>query len=92
MIFIQVHASQRIIALHPMFIYCSSQLLLLCLFSFGGGGCRYPSFPIQRGRGYKESNRVGYNVIPIRTLSLLSYFTDIASMPWGHAMVLYIML
>jgi hypothetical protein len=26
-------------------------------------------------RGYKEDNRVSYNIIPIRTLSLLAYFT-----------------
>jgi hypothetical protein len=36
-------------------------------FSPGGGG----------GVGYKEGNRVGYNMIPIRTLSLLAYFTYI---------------
>jgi hypothetical protein len=30
-----------------------------------------------RGRGYKEGNQVGYNIIPIRTLSLLAYFTYI---------------
>jgi hypothetical protein len=30
-----------------------------------------------RGRCYKEGNRVGYNMIPIRTLSLLIYFTNI---------------
>jgi hypothetical protein len=40
-------------------------------------GCLYPSFYIQRGRGYKEGNRVGYNKIPIRILSLLLYFTYI---------------
>jgi hypothetical protein len=28
-------------------------------------------------RGYKECNRVGYNMISIRTLSLLVYFTYI---------------
>jgi hypothetical protein len=28
-------------------------------------------------RGYKEGNGVGYNMIPIRTLSLLAYFTYI---------------
>jgi hypothetical protein len=31
-----------------------------------------------RGRDYKEGNRVGYNMILIRTLSLLVYFTDIS--------------
>jgi hypothetical protein len=39
-------------------------------------GCTYPSFYIQGG-GYKEGNRVIYNMIPIRTLSLLVYFTYI---------------
>jgi hypothetical protein len=51
-------------------------------------GGPYPSFYIQGGRGYKEGNLVGYNMIPIRTLSLLAYFTDIAiyalgSRPWS---------
>jgi hypothetical protein len=32
--------------------------------------CHYPSIYIQGGRCYKEGNRVGYNMIPIRTLSL----------------------
>jgi hypothetical protein len=40
--------------------------------------CIYPSFYIQGGQGYKEGNRVGYNMIPIMTLSLLAYFTDIS--------------
>jgi hypothetical protein len=40
-------------------------------------GCLYPSFYVQGGRGYKEGNRVSYNMIPIRTLSLLAYFTYI---------------
>jgi hypothetical protein len=30
-----------------------------------------------RGRGYKEGNRVDYNIISIITLSLLAYFTYI---------------
>jgi hypothetical protein len=30
-----------------------------------------------RGRSYKEDNRVGYNMIPIRIISLLAYFTYI---------------
>jgi hypothetical protein len=41
------------------------------------GGCLYPSFYIQVGQCYKEDNRVGYNMIPIRTLSLVAYFTHI---------------
>jgi hypothetical protein len=40
-------------------------------------GLPLPLFFIQGGRGYKEGNRVGYNMIPIRTLSLLAYFTHI---------------
>jgi hypothetical protein len=28
-----------------------------------------------RGQGYKEVNRVSYNMIPVKTLSLLAYFT-----------------
>jgi hypothetical protein len=40
-------------------------------------GCLYRSFYIQGGQGYKEGNRVSYNMIPIRTLSLLAYFTYI---------------
>jgi hypothetical protein len=45
-----------------------------------------------RGRGYKEGNRVGYNMIPIRTLSLLTYFIytfvdiiiySLGSTPWS---------
>jgi hypothetical protein len=40
-------------------------------------GVPLPSFYIQGGQGYKEGNRVSYNMIPIRTLSLLAYFTYI---------------
>jgi hypothetical protein len=41
-----------------------------------------------RGRGYKECNRVSYNMIPTGTLSLLAYFIDIViyalgSTPWS---------
>ena len=45
-----------------------------------------------RGRGYKEGNRVDYNIISIMTLSLLAYFTYIfidiiiyalGSTPWS---------
>jgi hypothetical protein len=39
--------------------------------------CLYPSFYMQGGRGYKERNQVSYNMIPIKTLSLLAYFTYI---------------
>jgi hypothetical protein len=41
-------------------------------------GCLYPSFYIKGARGYKEGNRVNYNMILIRTLSLLVYFTYIS--------------
>jgi hypothetical protein len=44
-----------------------------CLLWVSSSSCLlYP-----RGRGYKEGNRVGYNTISIRTLSLLVYFTYI---------------
>jgi hypothetical protein len=38
-------------------------------------GCPCPSFYTQRGRDYNEGNQVGYNMISIRTLYLLIYFT-----------------
>jgi hypothetical protein len=40
-------------------------------------GCLYPYFYIQGGQDYKKSNRVGYNMIPIRIISLVFYFTYI---------------
>jgi hypothetical protein len=40
-------------------------------------GCLYPSFYIQGGRGYKEGNQLSYNMISIRILYLLAYFTYI---------------
>jgi hypothetical protein len=36
--------------------------------------CLYPSFYIQGGHGYKEGNRVSYNMIPTSTLCLLAFF------------------
>jgi hypothetical protein len=33
---------------------------------------------MSRGRGYKEGNRVCYNMIPNMTLTLLAYFTYIS--------------
>jgi hypothetical protein len=52
----------------------------LCLF-FWGASFEVP-LPLllypKGGRGYKEGNRVSYNVIPIRTLSLFAYFTYIS--------------
>jgi hypothetical protein len=39
-------------------------------------GIYIPPFTLG-GRGYNEGNRVGYNMITIRTLSLLAYFTYI---------------
>jgi hypothetical protein len=50
-------------------------VLLVVLSTFG---CLYPSFYIQGGRGYREGNRVGYNMISSMTLSLLAYFTYIS--------------
>jgi hypothetical protein len=55
-------------------------------------GCLYPAFYIRGGRAYKEGNRAGYNMISIKTLSLLAYFTyifiditiySLESMPWS---------
>jgi hypothetical protein len=37
-------------------------------------GCLSPAFYIQGGLGYKDGYRVGYNMIPFRTPSLLAYF------------------
>jgi hypothetical protein len=63
----------------PHYAYLVLKMHVGCL--YGGGG-----------RGYKEGNRVGYNMIPIRTLSLLAYFTYIlidiiiyalGSKPWS---------
>jgi hypothetical protein len=41
-------------------------------------GVPLPHLLYPRGRDYKEGNRVSYNMILIRTLSLLVYFTDIS--------------
>jgi hypothetical protein len=50
-------------------------------------GMSLPLLLYARGRGYNEGNRVGYNMILIRTLSLLDYFTyifiDIIIYAWG---------
>jgi hypothetical protein len=40
-------------------------------------GVSLPLLLYPRGRGYKEGNRVSYNTISIKTLSLLTYFTYI---------------
>jgi hypothetical protein len=40
-------------------------------------GVPLPLLLYLRGRSYKKDNRVGYNMITIRTLSLLVYFTYI---------------
>jgi hypothetical protein len=51
-----------------------------------------PLFSYPRGQGYKEGIRTGYNMISIRTLSLVTYFTYIfidiiiyalGSKPWS---------
>jgi hypothetical protein len=63
-----------IIALHHMFLHCSWQLMLRLSFWWGAST---PPFISKRGWGYKEGNWVGYNMILIRTLSLLTYFTYI---------------
>jgi hypothetical protein len=51
--------------------------IVVVLFVVLLGGFLYPSFCIQVGQDYKEGNRVGYNIIPISSLSLLAYFTYI---------------
>jgi hypothetical protein len=48
-------------------------VILSCLVLWGAST---PPF-IFKGQGYKEGNRVSYNMIPIRTLSLFTYFTYI---------------
>jgi hypothetical protein len=72
--------------MRPMFLYYSWQLVL-----FSRGVSTSPF--ISRGRGYKDGNWVGYNMISIMTLSLLAYFTYILidiiiyaleSMPWSY--------
>jgi hypothetical protein len=44
---------------------------------FPFGDASTPPFISNGGRGYKEGNRVGYNMISIMTLSLFAYFTYI---------------
>jgi Trk-type K+ transport system membrane component len=76
-----------------MFLYCSWQLMLCCHCQTSPLGMPLPLLLyIQEGQGYKEGNRASYNMIPIRTLSLLTYFTYIfidiiiyalRSMPWS---------
>jgi hypothetical protein len=51
-------------------------------------GVAIPVLLYPKGQGYKEGNLVSYNMIPIRTLSLLAYSTNIAIyglgiMPWS---------
>jgi hypothetical protein len=53
-------------------------LMTIVLLFFTPVGCLYPPPPLYpRGRGYKEGNQVSYNMISIRTLSLLVCFTYI---------------
>jgi hypothetical protein len=49
----------------------------LCFQFISYRGASTPPFISKGGRGYKESNRVAYNIVSIRTLSLLAYFTYI---------------
>jgi hypothetical protein len=51
-------------------------MLWLRLLDLSSRGASNPPF-ISKGRGYKEGNRVAYNMISIKTLSLLAYFTYI---------------
>jgi hypothetical protein len=48
--------------------------------------CLYPSFYSQEGWVYKKGNRVGYNIISIRTISLFAYFTDITIYALGNTL------
>jgi hypothetical protein len=74
-IFRQVQTSRRIIAICLVFSYCSWKLVLQFLdLSYRGAST---PFLYPREWGYKEGNRVGYNMIPIRILSLFTYFTYI---------------
>jgi hypothetical protein len=41
------------------------------------GGVPLPHLLYHGGQGYREGNRVGYNMIPIKVLSLLADFTYI---------------
>jgi hypothetical protein len=59
-------------------------------------GVTPPLLYIKRARGYKEGNHVGYNKIPIRTLSLVACFTYIfidiimyalGSTPWSSGVL-----
>jgi hypothetical protein len=74
MIFRQVQASRRIIAIRPLFLYCSWQLCCLCPL-FSGVPLALILYP--REARIQEGNQDGYNMISIRTLSLLAYFTYI---------------
>jgi hypothetical protein len=51
-------------------------------------GGLYPSFYIQGGRGYKESNRVGYNMITVKTLSTCLFYRHSYLHLGEHVMVL----
>jgi hypothetical protein len=63
-----------------------------CVSSYCSLGVPLPLLLYPRGQGYKEGNLVSYNMIPIRTLSLLAYFIYIlidiiiyalGSTPWS---------
>jgi hypothetical protein len=51
--------------------------IVVVLFVVLLGGSSTPPFVFKWGQDYKEGNRVGYNIIPISSLSLLAYFTYI---------------
>jgi hypothetical protein len=58
---------------------CVLVLLMAIVLSVVFQGSSTPPFISKGGGGlsYKEGNRIGYNMIPIRILSLLTYFTYI---------------
>jgi hypothetical protein len=68
----------------------SCVLVLLMSIMLSASVLFWVSLPLllyQGARGYKEGNRVGYNMIQIKILSLLGYFTyifiDIIIYAWG---------
>jgi hypothetical protein len=99
MIFRQVQASWMIIALRTVFLYCLWQLVLLCRASWTCPLWVPPLLLYLGARGYNEGNRVGYNMIRIKTLCLLAYFTYIfidrisyalGSTPWPSRIFLMV--
>jgi hypothetical protein len=49
-------------------------VVFVCCWTCPRWGASTHPFISKGGLGYKKGNRVGYNMIPIKTLSLLAYF------------------